>query len=49
MQDKLIGKMFNRKEQKGSEEFKKDGKAINEKVRLYAQVGVTVPKKEITR
>jgi hypothetical protein len=39
MQDKLIGKMFNRKEQKGSEEFKKDGKSINEKVRLYAQIG----------
>jgi hypothetical protein len=39
MHDKLIGKMFNRKEQKGNDEFKKDGKAINEKVRLYAQVG----------
>jgi peroxiredoxin family protein len=39
MHDKLIRKMFNRKEQKGNDEFKKDGKAINEKVRLYAQVG----------
>ncbi|WP_420820972.1 Tn3 family transposase [Shimazuella alba] len=39
MHDKLIGKMFNRKEQKGNDDFKKDGKSINEKVRLYAQVG----------
>lgn len=39
MHDKLIGRMFNRGEHRGNEEFKKDGRAINEKVRLYAIVG----------
>ncbi len=39
LHDKLIGKMFNRGEHSHQEGFQKDGKAINEKVRLYAQVG----------
>lgn len=37
--DKLLGRMFKRGEHKHKEGFQKDGKAINEKVRLYAQVG----------
>lgn len=39
MLEKLMGRMFNRREKKHKEHFQKDGKAINEKVRLYAKVG----------
>ncbi|HEQ3529414.1 TPA: DUF4158 domain-containing protein, partial [Bacillus cereus] len=39
MLEKLMGRMFNRGEKKHKEHFQKDGKAINEKVRLYAKVG----------
>ncbi len=39
MLEKLMGRMFNRGEKKHREHFQKDGKAINEKVRLYAKVG----------
>ncbi|EOQ01285.1 DUF4158 domain-containing protein, partial [Bacillus cereus] len=39
MSEKLIGRIFNRGEKIHKESFQKDGKAINEKVRLYAMVG----------
>lgn len=39
MLEKLMGRMFNRGEKIHKENFQKDGKAINEKVRLYAKVG----------
>jgi len=39
MSEKLIGRIFNRGEKIHKESFQKDGKAINEKVRLYARVG----------
>lgn len=37
--DKLIGRMFNRGEHTHKDQFQRDGKLINEKVRLYAQIG----------
>lgn len=37
--DKLIGRLFNRGENKHKEKFQKNGKVINEKVRLYAEIG----------
>lgn len=39
MHDKMIGKLFNKSEHQHSDKFQRDGKAINEKVRLYAQIG----------
>ncbi|SEN30834.1 hypothetical protein SAMN05444955_108187 [Lihuaxuella thermophila] len=39
LHDKLIGKMFTRGEHSHQGGFQKNGKAINEKVCLYAQVG----------
>ncbi|MBD2628128.1 Tn3 family transposase [Trichormus variabilis] len=39
MHDKIMGKLFNKSEHQHGEKFQHDGKAINEKVRLYAQVG----------
>lgn len=39
MVEKLMGRMLNRGEKKHKEHFQKDGKAINEKIRLYARVG----------
>ncbi|MBM7585655.1 TnpA family transposase [Bacillus pakistanensis] len=39
MSEKLIGRIFNRGEKVHKENFQKDGKAINEKVQLYARVG----------
>lgn len=39
MLEKLMGRMLNRGEKKHKEHLQKDGKAINEKVRLYAKVG----------
>jgi TnpA family transposase len=39
MHDKMIGKLFNRSERAHGQKFQQDGKAINEKVRLYAEVG----------
>lgn len=39
MLEKLMGRMFNRGEKKHKDHFQKDGKAINEKVRLYAKIG----------
>ncbi len=39
MHDKMMGRLFNKSEHQHGEKFQRDGKAINEKVRLYAQVG----------
>lgn len=39
MHDKIMGKLFTKSEHQHGEKFQRDGKAINEKVRLYAQVG----------
>lgn len=39
MHDKMIGRLFNKSQHQHSDSFQNDGKAINEKVRLYAAVG----------
>jgi TnpA family transposase len=39
MHDKLIGQLFNRSERQQKTEFQNSGRAMNEKVRLYAKVG----------
>lgn len=39
MHDKMIGKLFRRSENQRNQNFQQDGKAINEKVRLYADIG----------
>ncbi len=39
MHDKMIGRLFNKSQHQHSDSFQSDGKAINEKVRLYAAVG----------
>ncbi|AFZ56750.1 Tn3 family transposase [Anabaena cylindrica] len=39
MHDKMMGKLFNKSEHQHGEKFQHDGKAINDKVRLYAQFG----------
>ena len=39
MHDKMMGQFFNRSEWQQKEAFHKRGKAINEKVRLYAKIG----------
>lgn len=39
MHDKMIGKLFRRSENQRNQNFQHDGKAINEKVRLYADIG----------
>ncbi|MBW4511487.1 MAG: Tn3 family transposase [Scytonematopsis contorta HA4267-MV1] len=39
MHDKMMTKLFNRSENQRDKKFQHDGKAINEKVRLYAEVG----------
>ncbi len=39
MHDRMMGQLFSRSERQQSEQFQDNGKAINEKVRLYAQVG----------
>ncbi len=39
MHDRMIGNMFRRSERKHSDVFQSKGKAINEKVRLYAKIG----------
>lgn len=39
MHDKMIGKLFRRSENQRDKNFQSDGKAINEKVRLYADIG----------
>lgn len=42
MHDKMIGQFFNRSERQQKEAFHKRGKAINEKVHLYAKVGAAL-------
>lgn len=39
MLEKLMGRMFNRGEKIHKKHFQKDGKVINEKVRLYVKIG----------
>lgn len=39
MHDKIMGRLFNCSERAHGQKFQQDGKAINEKVRLYAEVG----------
>lgn len=39
MHDKMMGKLFRRSENQRNQKFQQDGKAINEKVRLYANIG----------
>ncbi len=39
MHDQVIGNMFRRSERKHGDKFQSHGKAINEKVRLYADIG----------
>lgn len=39
MHDKMIGRLFNKSQHQHSDSFQSDGKAINEKVRLYAAIG----------
>jgi hypothetical protein len=40
MHDQMIGRLFNRSERKQQEGFQQNAKAINDKVRLYAEVGM---------
>jgi hypothetical protein len=42
MHDQIIGRLFNRSERKQQEGFQQNAKAINDKVRLYAEVGKTL-------
>jgi TnpA family transposase len=42
MHDKMMGKLFRRSENQRNQKFQQDGKAINEKVRLYAQIGTAL-------
>lgn len=42
MHDRMIGKLFRRSELFRDQKFQHDGKAINEKVRLYAKVGAAL-------
>jgi TnpA family transposase len=39
MHDQMIGRLFNRSERKQQEGFQRNAKAINDKVRLFAEVG----------
>ena len=39
MHDQMIGRLFNRSERRQQEGFQQNAKAINDKVRLYADVG----------
>jgi hypothetical protein len=39
MHDRIVGRMFNEAKRKHEQSFAESGKAINEKVRLYVQVG----------
>jgi hypothetical protein len=40
--DRLIGTMFRKADQRHARAFQADGRAINEKVRLYARVGAAL-------
>ena len=39
MFDRLVGSLFKKAERTHADKFHRDGKAVNEKVRLYAQIG----------
>jgi len=39
LHDRIVGKLFNAAKHKHQEQFQADGKAINDKLRLYGQVG----------
>jgi len=39
MHDQMIGRLFNRSERRQQEGFQQNAKAINDKVRLYAEIG----------
>ena len=39
LHDRIVGKLFNTAKHKHKEQFQADGKAINEKLRLYGRVG----------
>ncbi len=39
LHDRIVGKLFNTAKHKHQEQFQADGKAINEKLRLYGRVG----------
>lgn len=39
LHDRILGKLFNTAKNKHQQEFQADGKAINEKVRLYGRIG----------
>ena len=39
MFDRLVGSLFKKTERTHADKFHRDGKAVNEKVRLYAQIG----------
>ncbi len=39
LHDRIVGKLFNAARHKHQEQFQSDGKAINDKLRLYGQVG----------
>jgi TnpA family transposase len=39
MFDRLVGSLFKKTERRHADKFHRDGKAVNEKVRLYAQIG----------
>ena len=39
MHDQMIGRLFNRSERRQQQGFQQNAKAINDKVRLYAEVG----------
>ena len=39
LHDRIMGKLFNTAKHKHQEQFHQSGKSINEKVRLYSQIG----------
>ena len=42
LHDRIIGKLFNAAKHKHAEQFQASGKAINDKVRLYGQIGLAL-------
>ena len=39
LHDRILGKLFNAAKHKHQQQFQKQGKAINDKVRLYSKIG----------
>lgn len=39
LQDRILGKLFNAARNKHQQQFQAQGKAINDKVRLYSRIG----------